>query len=368
MKIISICGARPNFMKIAPLAEEIKKHKEIKHIIIHTGQHYDEKLSKIFFDELGIPKPDINLEVGSGEREYQIREIKKRFRPILEKENPDLVIVVGDINSTIACAESAKEAKIKVAHVEAGLRSKDLDMPEEQNRIATDKISDYLFVTEKSGLENLEKEEISNEKVFFAGNVMIDTLIKNLEKSKSSKILEKFDLRKKEYAVTTIHRPSNVDKKEDIQEILNILKDVQSHIKLVLPLHPRTRNSLEKFNLKKEINDMPNLILTDPMGYLDFLNLISQSKFVLTDSGGIQEETTYLGIPCLTMRENTERPITITEGSNALVGRDKSLILSNVKDILEGRFKEFRIPKLWDGKTAERIIDIILKNEKNIDD
>jgi UDP-N-acetylglucosamine 2-epimerase (non-hydrolysing) len=363
MKIISIVGARPNFMKIAPIAEELKKYPEIEHILLHTGQHYDENLSKIFFDELEIPKPDINLGVGSGIREYQIEEIKKRFEPILLKEKPDLIIVVGDVNSTIACASIAKKHSVKIAHVEAGLRSFDKTMPEEHNRTETDAISDYLFVTEKSGLENLKKEEVEDSRIHFVGHVMIDTLIKNLEKSKDSKIIEKLGLEKGKFVVSTIHRPSNVDKEEDLLKIFEIFEAIQDKIKIVLPLHPRTKNSIEKYGLNERFSGMKNLIVTEPLGYLDFLHLVSNSKFVLTDSGGIQEETTYLKIPCITMRFNTERPVTIEEGTNVLVGNDKDKVLENFKKIMDNLFKKGKIPDLWDGKAAERIVEIIISDK-----
>ncbi|MBD3248628.1 UDP-N-acetylglucosamine 2-epimerase (non-hydrolyzing) [Candidatus Woesearchaeota archaeon] len=359
MKIISIVGARPNFMKIAPIVHEIKKYAETEHLLIHTGQHYDPNLSEIFFEELGIPRPDINLGIGGGTREDQILRIKEKFNPVLERENPDLVIVVGDVNSTIACAEAAREKNIKVAHIEAGLRSGDLSMPEEINRIATDKISDYLFITEKSAIENLKKEGIEEAKIHFVGNVMIDTLIKNLEKSKDSGILSKLRLKKKDFIIATIHRPSNVDKKEDILKILDIFNEIQKKIEIVIPLHPRTKNSLEKFDLMGNLRSMKNLLLTEPLGYLNFLDLVSNSRFVLTDSGGIQEETTYLKIPCITMRPSTERPSTITEGTNVLVGNDKEKVLENFTKIIDGSFKEGKIPELWDGKAAERIVKIL---------
>jgi len=359
MKIISVVGARPNFMKIAPIVNEFEKYPGIKHVLVHTGQHYDKKLSKVFFDELEIPKPEINLEVGSAPRVEQIKKIKKKFEPVLLKENADLIVVVGDVNSTIACAEVAKENGIKVAHVEAGLRSFDMNMPEEKNRIETDKISDYLFVTERSGIENLKKEGISEDRIYFVGNVMIDTLINNLGRSKKSDILRKLNLEKKNFAVATVHRPSNVDNKEDILKILEIFEEIHKKTKLVLPLHPRTKNSIEKYGLKERFDKMKNLIITEPLGYLDFLHLVSNSKFVLTDSGGIQEETTYLEIPCITMRENTERPVTITEGTNVLVGNDKEKVLENFNKIMDGSFKQGKIPGLWDGKAAERIIEII---------
>ncbi len=361
-KILIIAGARPNFMKIAPLIKEIKKHSNrLNYYLVHTGQHYDKNLSKIFFDELEIPKPNINLKVGSGNKNYQITEIKRRFEPILLKENPNLVVVVGDVNSTIACASAAKKLNIKVAHIEAGLRSFDLAMPEEHNRIETDAISDYLFTTEENAYENLIKEGVNKNKIFFVGNLMIDTLIKNIEKAKKSDIRKKLGLEKRNFAVSTIHRPSNVDKKEDLLKILSILDYIQKKIKIVLPLHPRTKTSIEKFGLNNKIKIMKNLIVTEPLGYLDFLNLILNSKFVLTDSGGIQEEATYLKIPCITMRFNTERPITVTQGSNVIVGNNKEKLISEFNKIMYNKFKKSSIPKYWDGDVAKRIIEILLK-------
>ena len=360
MKILSVVGARPNFMKIAPIVHELNKHPEVSHYLVHTGQHYDENLSKVFFDELEIPKPDINLGVGGGSREEQIKQIKEKFEPVLLEQKPDLVIVVGDVNSTIACAEVAKSNNVKVAHVEAGLRSGDLEMPEEVNRIATDKISDYLLITEKDAFENLKKEGISEEKISFVGNVMIDTLVKNIEKSKNSSVISELGLEAGKYVVATIHRPSNVDKEEDLLKIFEIFEAIQNEIKIVLPLHPRTKNSIEKYGLNEKFNAMENLIIVGPQGYLDFLHLVSNSKFVLTDSGGIQEETTYLKIPCITMRFNTERPVTLTEGTNVLVGNDKEKVLENFNKIMDGNFKEGKIPELWDGNAAERIVRKII--------
>ena len=363
MKIINVVGARPNFMKIAPLIEALKKYPSIKQVLVHTGQHYDYKLSKIFFDELNIPEPDINLEAGSGGRDYQIKEISERFKSVLLKEKPDLVVVVGDVNSTIACASAAKESGVKVAHIEAGLRSFDLSMPEELNRIETDKISDFLFITEEGAFANLAREGISKNKIFFVGNVMIDTLIRNIEKSRKSRIIDELGLEKKNFIVSTIHRPSNVDKKKDLLKILEIFEEIQNKIKIILPLHPRTRKSIQKFQLDDKIRQLKNLIITEPLGYLDFLSLISNSKGVITDSGGVQEETTYLRIPCITMRSNTERPETITKGTNLLVGSSKSSILDAFNQIMDGTFKRGDIPKFWDGNAAERIAKILITNQ-----
>ena len=360
MKIVSIVGTRPNFMKIAPLVEEFKKHSDIQHILIHTGQHYDKEMSKLFFEELGLPKPDIHL-VSSGHPEVNF--LKIAIKHALEKqERPDLVIVVGDVNSTVAGAEAAHELGIKVAHVEAGLRSFDMTMPEELNRINTDKISDFLFTTEESGNRNLINEGIDRKKIFFVGNVMIDSLLSHKEKASKSKILEKLKLRKNNYAVLTLHRPSNVDSKNSLKNVLDILNELQKNIKVVFPVHPRTIKNLENFNLLKYAESQKNLILTKPLGYLDFLCLMIHSKFVLTDSGGIQEETTVLGVPCITMRKNTERPVTVEQGTNILVSTDRVKILEATNKLMrEANFKA-KIPPLWDGKAAKRIVQVILKN------
>jgi UDP-N-acetylglucosamine 2-epimerase (non-hydrolysing) len=364
MKIVSIVGTRPNFIKLAALIGEIKKHK-IEHVLVHTGQHYDAEMSKLFFDELEIPKPDINLDVGSGDREEQIQEIIMRLKKVLLREKPDLVIVVGDVNSTVAGAEAAHELGIKVAHVEAGLRSFDNTMPEELNRIRTDEISDFLFTTEKSGNKNLLKEGISKDKIFFVGNVMIDTLLRHEEKAKQSKILEKLDLDKNNYVVLTLHRPSNVDTKEGFENILSILKKIQDKIKIVFPMHPRTKKSIRLLKLEDEIRNMKNLIITKPLGYLHFMNLMANSRLVLTDSGGIQEETTVLGISCITLRNTTERPVTVEQGTNLLVSTDTNKVIEEVLKVIGSKTKINRkIPEMWDGRAAERIIKILLENFK----
>ncbi len=361
MKIINVVGARPNFMKIAPLMREYKNHSNIKPILVHTGQHYDKNMSESFFIDLEIPKPDYNLGVGSGSHTEQTAKIMIEFEKICIKEKPDLVLVVGDVNSTIACSLVAVKLGIKVAHVEAGLRSFDKNMPEEINRILTDRISNYLFITEKSGIENLKKEGFSEENIFFVGNVMIDTLKFLLDKINKKDTFKKYKLKEKDYILLTLHRPSNVDNKESLSNLLNIIKKVQENKKLIFPIHPRTKNNIEKFSLNKELEEMKNLIITEPLDYLNFMNLVVNSKLILTDSGGIQEETTYLGVPCITLRENTERPITIEEGTNILTGLDKSLIISSVNDILEGKNKKGKIPEFWDGNTSKRIVEVLIK-------
>ncbi|ODS23375.1 UDP-N-acetylglucosamine 2-epimerase [Candidatus Endobugula sertula] len=359
MKIINVAGARPNFIKIAPLIAEMEKYQHIQQVLVHTGQHYDENLSKIFFDDLAIPRPDINMGIGSGAvtREQQIEQISQHFSDILKAEKPDLVLVVGDVNSTIACASAAKEQGIKVAHVESGLRSFDLTMPEELNRIATDKISDFLYVTEVSGMENL-KEGGMGDRAHLVGNVMIDSLVKMLEKSKRhSSTLSSLHLEPGMYLVSTFHRPGNVDEKSTLQHLISAISIMTSHFPLVMPLHPRTKHSLERLGLLAELEAIPGLNIVDPMGYLDFINLVSQSAGVVTDSGGIQEETSYLKVPCVTMRPNTERPVTIDQGTNVLIGSDLVQLKANLASIQEGSFKQGHDIPLWDGKASSRIIE-----------
>lgn len=359
LKIINVVGARPNFMKIAPLMEQMKKHSQITPILLHTGQHYDDMMSDVFFEELRIPKPDLYLGVGSASHAEQTARIMIEFERVALKERPDLIVVVGDVNSTMACSLVAVKLLIPVAHVEAGLRSFDRTMPEEINRLVTDSLSDYLFTTCEEADENLRREGIPEEKIFFVGNVMIDTLMKNIDRIKSRVALEKLGLEAQGFALLTLHRPSNVDVKETLQGILEALAELQTQIKIVFPIHPRTTKQLKKFELWKMAEGMKNLILIDPLGYLDFLALASQSRFVMTDSGGLQEETTVLGVPCLTLRENTERPVTVREGTNIVVGVDKERIIQEGGNILTGGGKRGQSPRLWDGKAAARIVDIL---------
>ncbi len=367
MKIINIVGARPNFMKIAPLMAEYKKHPRIEPILVHTGQHYDEKMSDLFFRQLGIPEPDINLGVGSASHAFQTAEIMKAFEPICLEYKPDAVLVVGDVNSTIACGLTAVKLGIKLIHVEAGLRSGDRTMPEEINRILTDSISDMLFCTEKSGVDNLLAEGVLEERIHLVGHVMIDTLLNNIEKAEqSSNILEKleedFGVDLRDYAVLTIHRPSNVDSEAVLGRITDALEAVAEDMPIVFPVHPRTRKNLSKSSAGERLEKNRNICMAEPLGYLDFLKLVSSSKIVFTDSGGIQEETTVLKVPCVTLRENTERPVTAEIGSNQIAGTNTESILSAYRKIKEGTEKNYRIPPLWDGKAAERITRIILAN------
>jgi UDP-N-acetylglucosamine 2-epimerase (non-hydrolysing) len=360
-KVISVVGARPNFMKIAPIHFEFLKHKDIvRHLICHTGQHYDEKMSKVFFDELGLPKPDFYLGVGSGSHAVQTAGVMINFEKIMLEEKPDLVIVAGDVNSTIACSLVAKKLHIPVAHVEAGLRSFDRTMPEEINRILTDTISDYLFVTEDSGLVNLKKEGIADDKVFFTGNVMIDSLVTNLSLIDASGIRSRLGLDGSEYLLVTLHRPSNVDTAASLAAILRLLSKHAQGRKVVFPVHPRTRSNIKTFGLENEIS--PEIILTDPIGYIDFLHLVKNALVILTDSGGIQEESTYLGVQCITLRDNTERPVTVQVGTNHLAGTTIAKVDGIIGEVLSGKTKKGGIPPLWDGKAAERICQQLIEH------
>ena len=394
---MSIVGARPNFMKVASIASAVDRYNaangfpKIVHTIVHTGQHYDEQMSDLFFRELEIPKPHYNLEVGSGSHAVQTAQIMEYFEPVLLAEQPDILLVVGDVNSTIACSLVA--AKIQypgangkkrplIAHVEAGLRSLDRDMPEEINRILTDALSDLLFVTEDEAVTNLGNEGISKEKIHFVGNVMIDTLISHVEKARVlstladivnkrdnrhelNQLTASSDLNKFNYGVVTLHRPSNVDTPEALEALMNCLKKIASRIPLIFPLHPRTRNNLMQFGFLQSDGQNQNIIYTKPLGYLDFLNLLLNATLVLTDSGGIQEETTFLRVPCITLRNNTERPVTVTMGTNYLVGTDQDKILNTAFAVIDGNQKEGHIPPLWDGKASDRIIDILSRHMIN---
>ncbi len=354
LKLLLVAGARPNFMKVAPLLWEIERRDDVDALLVHTGQHYDEKMSQRFFAELHIPKPDVNLEVGSGSHAVQTAEVMKRFERVLLAQKPDAVLVVGDVNSTLACALTAVKLGVSVAHVEAGLRSFDRSMPEEINRILTDAISDSLFITEPSGFANLRAENIPAERIHFAGNVMIDTLIACQPAIARSQILATLGVQARRYAVLTMHRPANVDRPEVFSGLIHAIRRLQQEIPFVFPVHPRTRQAIDA-----QAEDLPNVIFTEPLGYLEFMKLIGDARFVLTDSGGVQEETTYLGVPCLTMRENTERPVTMTQGTNRLVGLNPDKIIAEGLHALSGASQRHSIPELWDGQAARRILDIL---------
>jgi UDP-N-acetylglucosamine 2-epimerase (non-hydrolysing) len=359
LKIINVVGARPNLMKIAPIVREMLKHPDIEQVLVHTGQHYDPNLSDIFFEQLGIPKPDLHLQVGSGSHAVQTAKIMMAFEPVLLDLKPDLVLVVGDVNSTIACTLVASKLGVPVAHVEAGLRSFDRTMPEEINRLGTDALADLLFASEPAGVENLQREGVAPDKIFFVGNVMIDTLLAQYDRAVELSTLADFGLTAGAYALVTLHRPGSVDSAETLQDLVDLLGTIQQRIKVVFPIHPRTQARLRDFDLLGELDAMPNVIITGPQGYLEFLNLMSKAQVVLTDSGGVQEETTILRVPCLTLRPNTERPATITDGTNVLVGHDKRRILHEVGQILDGKTKASTTPQFWDGHAAERIVAIL---------
>lgn len=362
-KIHLIVGARPNFMKMAPLYKEFAKYPEQFEVkLIHTGQHYDERMSKFFFDDLKMPQPDEYLEVGSGTHGKQTAKIMERYEKVLLENKPDLVIVAGDVNSTAACAIDAVKLHIPVAHLEAGLRSNNRNMPEEINRIITDAISDYLLTPSIDGDDNLIKEGIPEEKIFFVGNIMIDSLINHQQEARNSRILETSSI-DDDFALITLHRPSNVDNEKGLLTILKAFQEISKKIKLVFPIHPRTSKQIKNFGLQKMVDEMQNLFLIEPVGYFDFLKLQMEAKFILTDSGGIQEESTYFGVPCLTLRPQTERPITIWEGTNQLVKLRTADIVRAADQILLDNIKKGRIPKFWDGKTAQRIVNIFLTRE-----
>ncbi len=359
MKVVNVVGARPNFMKIAPIHRRMQNSTFFDPILLHTGQHYDEKMSTTFFVELGMPEPDVYLGVGSGSHAEQTAAVMVKVEQFLLAERPDLLIVVGDVNSTIAASLAAVKLNIPVAHVEAGLRSFDRGMPEEINRILTDAIADYLFVTEQAGLDNLENEGVSDSKVHFVGNCMIDSLVEHLQKAADSSILNELAVQENSYALMTLHRPSNVDNRDVMQGIFKALDKIQSDMPIIFPIHPRTKKMLDALGLNAEMDRMSNIKLTEPLGYLAFLRLMSQAKLIVTDSGGIQEETTFLKIPCLTLRENTERPITTTIGTNQLVGMEPDAILAGYTKAMNGYTTNSQIPPLWDGLASQRILDIL---------
>ncbi|MCI0590077.1 MAG: UDP-N-acetylglucosamine 2-epimerase (non-hydrolyzing) [Gammaproteobacteria bacterium] len=363
LKVINIVGARPNFIKMAPIIEAMNRYpEEIEHLLVHTGQHYDERMSKSFFVDLGMPKPDIDLEVGSGSHAEQTARIMVEFEKVCLREGPDLVLVVGDVNSTMACAITAKKLSIKVAHVEAGLRSRDMSMPEEINRLCTDVLCDYLFTTDHFANENLLAEGVTPDKIFFVGNVMIDTLLKHKELARGIGLVESWGLEPGGFATLTLHRPSNVDDPLILRGILDALNEIAKDIPIIFPIHPRTRKMVEQFGFYGYFTaaDKPKgLWVTDPLGYLEFLHLNMNAMMVITDSGGLQEETTVLGVPCITLRNNTERPITCECGTNFIVGSNRDNILHHTSKILNREILHGSVPEKWDGKAAERIVDIL---------
>lgn len=372
LKIVSVAGARPNFVKIAPIVAEFHKHSDsISNILVHTGQHYDQAMSDSFFSDLGIPRPEVCLNVGSGSHAQQTAEIMKRFEPVLLERMPDYVLVVGDVNSTMACALTAAKLQIGVIHVEAGLRSFDREMPEEVNRVLTDHLSDLLFVTEESGRRNLLSEGIAGHRIHFVGNVMIDSLRRQLAAASRSPILDQCGLAPERFGLVTLHRPSNVDEPEVFRGILSALHKVAEKLPLLFPIHPRTQSHVTEWQMDEFFaNSAPEiaseekfhgLFRTAPLGYIDFLQLMQNARVVFTDSGGIQEETTVLGVPCLTLRHNTERPCTIEMGTNRLVGSAPSAILDAAERTLADGKPAAALPPLWDGNAASRIVEVLLR-------
>jgi UDP-N-acetylglucosamine 2-epimerase (non-hydrolysing) len=359
LRIINVVGARPNFMKIAPVIDEMRRREKIEPLLVHTGQHYDETMSDSFFEDLRIARPDVNLGVGSASHAEQTARIMVAFEQVLKDWRPDWVVVVGDVNSTMAATLVASKMLVRVAHIEAGLRSRDRTMPEEINRIVTDALADLLLTPSRDAGENLSREGVPPEKIRFVGNVMIDTLFRNLQRAAQSRTLERFGLEHAGFCAMTLHRPSNVDDRRTLAGILDALNEIQRRLPIIFPVHPRTRARLEEFGLMEDVRKQESLVLTEPLGYLDFLRLYSSSRLVLTDSGGIQEETTALGIPCLTLRHNTERPVTVSEGTNHVVGNDPEVIKREAIRALEQPPKSKRVPELWDGHAATRIVDAI---------
>lgn len=358
MKIVSVVGARPNFIKVAPVMQAMAKRLDIKQVLIHTGQHYDDNMSELFFKELGLLKPDVNLGVGSGSQAWQTAQIMIRFEEVALKEKPDMVLVYGDVNSTVAAALVCSKLLIPVGHVESGLRSFDRTMPEEINRLLTDQIAELLFTPSKDGDENLLREGVPKEKIHLVGNVMIDTLIRLLPKAQGEELKAEL-VGNRNYALVTLHRPSNADEPEMLSNVMATLEEISHDLPVIFPVHPRTKKKISEFGFHIAKNGRLNLI--DPLGYLDFLGLQKRAMVVITDSGGIQEETTFLGIPCLTVRYNTERPITAEMGTNVIVGQDMKRLKKEVYNVLDGNAKKGKVPPLWDGKASERIADIIVR-------
>lgn len=373
MKVINVVGARPNFMKIAPIIEAMNGYPEhFQHRLVHTGQHYDERMSQVFFNDLGMPRPDIDLEVGSGSHAEQTARIMVEFEKVCASERPELVIVVGDVNSTLACTITAKKLGIKVAHVEAGLRSRDMSMPEEINRLCTDVLCDYLFTTDGIASRNLIAEGVAEDKIHFVGNVMIDTLLRHKTVVQRLSLMDELGLQRRGFATLTLHRPSNVDDKETLEEILDALTELARELPIVFPIHPRTRKRVEQFGLggyfrkSGQGGQIGGIWLTEPLGYLEFLHLNMNARMVITDSGGLQEETTVLGVPCITLRHNTERPITCLQGTNQVVGNRKEAIVTAARRILSNHVPARRAPDKWDGRAAQRIVDVLLHRECGI--
>ena len=367
LKVINVVGARPNFMKVAPIVEAMKRReREFAPLVVHTGQHYDEMMSDAFLRDLDLPEPNVYLDVGSGSHAAQTAAVMQKFEPVVLQEKPDWVLVVGDVNSTLACALVCVKLGMKVGHVEAGLRSHDRTMPEEINRLLTDQIADRLFTPSRDADDNLRAEGIPEDRICFVGNVMIDSLLNQLERARSSTIREQLGAADSDYAVLTLHRPSNVDVRETFSRILDALEKIAQRLPIIFPAHPRTRKTIAELGLTDRITGMNGLRLIEPLGYLDFLRLFSGARVVLTDSGGLQEETTALGIPCLTLRESTERPITVELGTNIVVGTDPQKISTAALAALDRPRADNppRVPPLWDGHAADRILDALAATDR----
>lgn len=372
MKVMHVVGARPNFMKVAPIIEAFNAYNrdpanntQVQQVLVHTGQHYDRRMSELFFEQLGMPRPDINLNVGSGPHGQQTGRIMEAFEQTLLSERPDLVLVVGDVNSTMACAIDAKKLGIPVAHVEAGLRSGDMSMPEEINRRLTDAIADLLFTTDHIADTTLRSEGVPGDRIHFVGNVMIDSLLKHRARALQQPILQQLGLTdtdgsKREYALITLHSPGNVDKAATLREIVRALISLSQEMPVVFPVHPRTHARLREFGLESLLTEQSNITLLEPLGYLDFVNLMANSRLILTDSGGIQEESTILRIPCLTLRPNTERPITVEQGTNRLVAAHYDQIMAAIAKARSLKPAESRQPELWDGQAATRVVRVLV--------
>ena len=359
LRIVSVVGARPNFMKVAPIISELRRFDDVESILVHTGQHYDVMMSEDFRRAFELPEPDHNLGVGSGTPSDQTARIMLALEPLLTELSPDCVVVVGDVNSTLAAALVAARLRIPLAHVEAGLRSFDDSMPEELNRRLTDAVSDFLFTTSRDADENLRREGVPAERIFFVGNVMIDTLLRYRAQAEALNVAGRYGFERGGYAVLTMHRPSNVDTEEDCTRMLDALDEVQARLPVLFPAHPRTVESLRRLGLETRARAMEGLQLLDPLGYLDFVSLMADARLVLTDSGGIQEETTILGVPCLTLRENTERPVTVEQGTNQIVGTDPSRIVAALDRLIALPVPNGRVPELWDGNAAARIVSTL---------
>ncbi len=357
MRILHVVGARPNFMKLAPVRAALARHDGVQQILIHTGQHYDHFMSDVFFRQLEIPEPDCNLDVGSASQARQVAEIMLRLEPVILENRPDLVLVYGDVNSTVASALVCSKLLVPIGHVEAGLRSFDRTMPEEINRVLTDQVADHLFTPSEDGDQNLLHEGIPREKIHLVGNVMIDTLVRLLPRARMPGLQQELTSGRERYVLVTLHRPSNVDDPGELRRILETLSEIAADVPVVFPVHPRTRQAIRELITGSLA---PDLRLIDPIGYLEFLSLQREAALVITDSGGIQEETTFLGVPCLTVRENTERPVTVKVGTNILIGRDMDLLKMETNRVLSGKGKTGTIPPFWDGKAGERIADVIV--------